>query len=161
MDGDKMKKENGFTLIEVMVAMVVLLIGILGVMVMQYNSIIGNSTSMGLRVATSLTTGMMEQLQGTPYNNLANGSDIPYNYADPASNIASRAGVVYTRSWWVLPGCSELGATVNLCTPALVPACAAVPDAAVATSVAAIRVRTCWTDKNGINRSVEIDSLVI
>jgi type IV pilus assembly protein PilV len=158
--------DNGFSLVEVMIAMVVLLVGMLGVMGMQYYSIGGNASSRELRVATSLSQEMIEQLRGTPYANLvtvATGTDNPLDIdADDAPTVtATSGGVNYTRSWWIVAGCTELADNGIMCIPGggATPACNTIPDGAVASPASAIRARTCWTDRDGVDHSVTLDSV--
>ena len=56
---------HGFTLVEVMISMVVLLIGMLGVMGMQYYAIGGNASSRELGMATNLSVEVIERLKST------------------------------------------------------------------------------------------------
>jgi len=162
MDGGKMKQgragQNGFTLVEVLVALVVLISGMLGVMGMQYMSVQGNATSRNMRVATNLGQMQMEMLQATPFNNLAQGND------SPVLDNSTSGGVVFQRIWWVQPNCSVLALGINdandnpadPCNPALLGTdiCVVDPDPAAAAPVSAIRVRTCWTDRFGNAHSV-------
>jgi prepilin-type N-terminal cleavage/methylation domain-containing protein len=159
MDGDKMRNNNGFTLIETMVAMTVLLIGILGVMGMQYYAITGNASSRELRVATTLTSELLVQLIGTPYTNMVamgDGTEPSVTAADYGGNdfsfTAATGGMVFTRSWWIEGGCSAMSAVVDDQCGANGnnPTCAAVTTA----PISMIRARTCWTDKNGTDHSV-------
>ena len=39
------------------------------------------------------------------------------------------------------------------------PACNTTPDGAVASPASAIRARTCWTDRDGTDHSVTLDSV--
>lgn len=159
-----LNSEKGFTLVEVMIAMVTLLIGILGVMIMQYMAVRGNTTSREVRTATSLAVDMLEQLEGTPYPSLSNtqkGSDIPFTIPDPASVTATRGGITYTRAWWFVADCVTLGGNGITCSTAAAndPGCIEDPDPAVATPIAAIRARTCWIDsRDGLPHSVTIDT---
>ena len=141
--------EKGFSLIEVMIALVVLLVGMLGIMGMQYYAVSGNATSRELRLATNLGQDMIESLQTMPYATVtANVSSTD----SPDTDVALTGGVVFTRRWWVHENCIALdvsGAT-NICTNT-VPTC---PDstpggAGVSVPVSAIRTRVCWTDKSG------------
>jgi prepilin-type N-terminal cleavage/methylation domain-containing protein len=159
MDGGKMRNNNGFTLIEAMVAMTVLLIGILGVMAMQYYAIAGNASSRELRVATSLTSELLNQLIGTPYTNmvaLGDGTEPSVTAADYGNNdfsfTAATGGVIFTRSWWIEGSCTAMSPVVDdLCGAAgNNPTCAAVTTA----PISMIRARTCWSDKNGTAHSV-------
>lgn len=145
--------QRGFTLVEVMIAMVILLIGMLGVMGMQYYAVSGNTSSREMRVATSLSQQVIEQFKATPYANL--GAFAP----DPIpANIALSGGVNYVRSWWVVPDCVGLNPGGNACA-GVAPACASNPDGAPNIQVSAVRAQTCWTDKDGVNHSVTLDSL--
>ena len=63
MDGVEMRRDNsekGFSLVEVMIALVILLVGMLGIMGMQYYAVSGNATSRELRQATNLGQDMIE-----------------------------------------------------------------------------------------------------
>ena len=146
-----MRHENGFTLIEVMIAMTVLLIGMLGVMSMQYYAIAGNASSRELRIATTLSTEMIEQLRGTPFNNMVSGTGTP-----PVSTTET-GGIIFTRTWWVVTNCSQLNANGNTCTPGIVPLCLLTPGATATTRVRALRARTCWTDKYGVTHSATMN----
>ena len=144
-------KDNGFTLIEVMIALVIMLIGMLGVMGMQYYAVTGNTSSREMRIATSLSQDLIEQLKTTPYDNLNAGTDVP------ASNITISGNVQFQRAWTVAANCIALAADAGTCPPASV--CASIPDGSTASAVSAIRTRTCWTDKNGTSYSVTLDTL--
>lgn len=149
---------NGFTLIEVMIAFVVLLFGMLGIIGMQYYSVTGNAASRELRIATNRAEELIEQLKSTPYANIASGTD------DPAEDAVISGNVNYTRAWWVIGDCVSLefqgGNDDGTCNPALAVACTQDPDAASVVPVSVIRARTCWTDvKTGVNHSVTLDSM--
>jgi prepilin-type N-terminal cleavage/methylation domain-containing protein len=60
--------QNGFTLIEALVAMVVLTIGILSLYTMQVTAVNGNTTANRLSVATTVATNCYERLWSIPYN---------------------------------------------------------------------------------------------
>jgi type IV pilus assembly protein PilV len=63
--------QGGFTVIEVMIAITILAIGLLGIASMQMNAIRGNSLSDCITCALALAEDKMEELMGI-------------NYADPA-----------------------------------------------------------------------------
>jgi len=168
MDGNKMKNnekhfgttkknlclDNGFTLVEVMIAMTVLLIGMLAVLSMQYYAINGNASSREVRMATNLSSEVIEQLKSTPYANLSM-TPVP-----PPTGTAISGGVNFTRASWVIPDCVAINfnADNNTCV-GLVPSCTEDPDTTITVPVSAVRVRTCWTDKDGLPHSVTLDSI--
>ncbi|MBC8551151.1 MAG: prepilin-type N-terminal cleavage/methylation domain-containing protein [Candidatus Brocadiales bacterium] len=61
--------EQGFTLIEVLIAVVIFTVGILSVNVMQLTSIKGNSTANNISEATRWGVDKMEQFLAMDYNN--------------------------------------------------------------------------------------------
>jgi prepilin-type N-terminal cleavage/methylation domain-containing protein len=153
-DDGQRTTDHGFTLVEVMIAMVVLLIGMLGVMGMQYYAIGGNTASRELRMATNLSVEMIEQLKSTPYASLVSSGDSP-----PVGTSIS-GGVTFARAWWTVPDCIAINFPGDDSTCAgLATACTSDPDATMAVPVSAIRVRTCWTDKDGLPHSVTLDSI--
>ena len=62
--------QKGFTLIEVMIAMLVLSIGILGVATMQVTAIKGNSFSIGLTEAATFAQNKVEELAVLAYDDV-------------------------------------------------------------------------------------------
>jgi type IV pilus assembly protein PilV len=59
--------QNGFTVIEVMIAITILAIGLLGIASMQMNAIRGNSLSDNITCALALAEDKMEALMGLDY----------------------------------------------------------------------------------------------
>ena len=153
-----MRTQKGFTLVEIMIALVVLLVGMLGVMSMQYLAVGGNASSRELRVATSLSQEFVEQLKATPYADLASGANTD---PVPVAETTISGGIDYTMRWWIIGNCIALSLTDDddTCDPGLAAVCSADPDNTIVVPSSAIRVRTCWTDKNGSTRSVTIDAL--
>ncbi len=76
-----LNNQNGFTLIEVIVALFILTIGILGVATMQVASINGNSSASELSEAAAWGGDTLETLMGRPYNDdaLRDLSDVGAN----------------------------------------------------------------------------------
>jgi len=148
-------RQKGFTLIEMMITLVILLIGMLGVISMQYYAIGGNVFGREMRIATGLCQQVVEQIKFTPYNNLASGTD------NIQADTTLTAGVNFTRTWWVVNDCVALSLTNDddSCNPALSAVCNVDPDGALNVAVSAVRVRTCWTDpKTGVTHSVTLDT---
>ena len=73
---------GGFTLVEVLMAMTILTIGLLGVAKMQISAIHGNYTSSTTTVALTLAEQKMESLMSTSY------SDASLNNTDTANDAA-------------------------------------------------------------------------
>ena len=71
-------KQNGFTLIEVLIGLIILAIGILAVAGMQITSIIGTSFSNNLSQASVVAQDRIEFLKGLPLND-AQLNDGTYN----------------------------------------------------------------------------------
>ncbi len=61
-------KKNGFTLIEIMIAITVLAIGILGIAKMQLSAVKGNSYANGLTEATAFAQNKIEELAALAYD---------------------------------------------------------------------------------------------
>jgi type IV pilus assembly protein PilV len=148
---------SGFSLIEVMIALVVLLVGMLGVISMQYYAVGGNKSSRELRVATNMSGDLIEVMKTTDYASIAASNDAPLAVGEASLS----GGVNFTRRWWVIANCASLNANGNTCANAPNPACATIPDGAFPINSSAIRARTCWVDKNGVNHSVTFDTVRI
>ncbi len=114
--------QKGFTLIEVLIAMTILAIGLLGVALMQVTSISGNTFSREMSVATELGQDMLEKLRTYEYTSTATdnallGGNHPDN-TDVADGLAVGVGnaniidergltvgpLIYTRTWTVTDG---------------------------------------------------------
>ena len=117
-----LNSKKGFTLIEVLIALTILAIGLLGVALMQVTSISGNTFSREMSVATELGQDMLEQLRTLRYtssttDNALLGGNHPDN-TDVADGLAVGVGnaniidergltvgpLIYTRTWRVTDG---------------------------------------------------------
>ena len=103
------KRREGFTLIENLVAIVLIATGILGFSINTIGVIRGNYISHNVTIATNLAQDKMEELIGQ--TNPADGSDGPLN----SQGLASPSG--FDRSWEVIPdpgkpGLSQIDVTV-------------------------------------------------
>jgi len=88
---------GGFTLIEVLIAMAIFAIGILGVATMQISSTNGNTSARKHSEASEFAQGQVELLMATPFASLANGTRTANGYAiawvvDPDSNAVDING---------------------------------------------------------------------
>lgn len=100
-----LRGERGFTLIEVMIAILVLAIGILGIAKMQISAIKGNSFGSGLTEATSFSQNKMEELASLAYTDLndvdgdgTSGLDDTVN-PDGSQTVSGATGIQYEISW--------------------------------------------------------------
>ena len=91
-----MNNEDGFTLIEALIALFVLTIGVLGMMTLQTTAIRGNYRASSMTIASSIATDQLERLRTLPFNaaNL-NSTNSPYTITDPVTG--------YTVTWTVQP----------------------------------------------------------
>ena len=90
MSGGAGKNENGFTLIETLIAMVILSIALLGIAQMQISAMQGNRSSYDMTEASALGSDMIEQMV------LQNWKD-PTTVACPATDTVVRSNITYTR----------------------------------------------------------------
>jgi type IV pilus assembly protein PilV len=82
------KENTGFTLIEVLIAMVIFSIGILGVAALQSGSIRGNTSARGVTDIALIATDRLEMLRSLPYDDpaLAAGVYVLNQVADRVDN---------------------------------------------------------------------------
>jgi type IV pilus assembly protein PilV len=78
---------KGFTLVEILVAIGIIAIALLGLISVSTTVIKGNTFSKTMTAATTLANDKMEQLKKTGYASLASGADA--------------AQSIYTRTWTV------------------------------------------------------------
>jgi prepilin-type N-terminal cleavage/methylation domain-containing protein len=90
----KTRTENGFTLIEVLIAMAIFSIGILGVATMQMTSTNGNTAAGKVTANSFVAESQVERLMGLAYGNpvdLSNGTHIPAQDVDGVDNDSDGA----------------------------------------------------------------------
>jgi len=171
--------EKGLTLIEVMVAIVVLAIGLIGVALMQYMAVAGNSFGREMQIATELGQELLEKVKSNPVRNtLGNVNNIfqtgshptaadiavdatlqnPVGSGEPNYDPVTRAGGInFTRVWWVVDTCRNINVALNPNDPCNTGSAVTCPDAM--TNMRAVAVRVCWVDKNGGNHSVTLNGV--
>jgi type IV pilus assembly protein PilV len=89
----KLKKEEGFTLIEVLIALTVFAVGLLGVAAMQTSAIKVNSTAGKLTNLSTWGMDKIEELSALPYSD---------PLLDSAGNPHQEVSGDYTISWTVI-----------------------------------------------------------
>ena len=90
--------ERGFTVVEVLIALLVLLIGMAGILSMQFTSVRANAFSRHATEASILAEDKMEDLRTTPTTALVSDGDT----VDARGNFDPQG--FYARDWEVLPG---------------------------------------------------------
>lgn len=80
----------GFTLIEVLIALTILSIGLLGVAIMQVTSISGNTFSREMNVATGLAQDMLEKLRTLTYTDTTTDPALTAGAAHPVAADVNR-----------------------------------------------------------------------
>jgi len=100
----KLKKEDGFTLIEVLVAITIFAVGLLAVAAMQNSAILMNSNAGKLTNLSTLGMDQIEKLSSLPY------ADPSLN---PAGNPYQSVSGDYTISYTVTPD-NPLPNTMNI-----------------------------------------------
>lgn len=93
----KSGKASGFTLLEVLIAVMIIGVGFMAAASMQGTSVSGNSRSAYMTAATYLAEDKLEELRNTDYMAITQAGS-------PENNIdeLGAAGGIYSRSWTVV-----------------------------------------------------------
>jgi prepilin-type N-terminal cleavage/methylation domain-containing protein len=91
-----LKNNQGFTLVEFLIATVILTFGLLALINLQLTSIQGNSDSKEMTRAIFLAEKKMEQLKNTPYGSLSIGTT--QDASNPMNGLGQSGGI-FNRSW--------------------------------------------------------------
>jgi len=96
LQGLLVKRSEGFTLLEVMIALVIMAVGLLGLAALQLVAVKSNAFSSEMTYATMLAQQHAEVLKGLPFTDtkLTPGSH---------TELGSSKGVQYTVTWNVTP----------------------------------------------------------
>ena len=87
------KTSKGFTLLEMLIAMTILSVALLGLGQMMLLSIRGTSFGNKVTEATTFAQDKMEELRTVDWNGLQDGND----------TISGSQGIQYQRTWTVVP----------------------------------------------------------
>jgi type IV pilus assembly protein PilV len=93
-----LKNKQGFSLVEFLIATIILSVGLLALINLQWTSIRGNSDSKEMTNAIFLAETRMEQLKNIPYASLVIGTT-----QDPNNpmNSQGQSGGIFSRSWTI------------------------------------------------------------
>jgi prepilin-type N-terminal cleavage/methylation domain-containing protein len=100
---------KGFSLVEVLIALVILSICLLGMASLMATTTNNNSYGGHLTEAATLAQDKLEQLRGTP------SGMMPVNATITDSPVGS-TGITYNRSWVAVPDIPPPGNTINVVT---------------------------------------------
>jgi type II secretion system protein I len=95
MNGQFMSSKKGFTLIEVIIAIFLLAVALLGLVSVTTTVIKGNSFSQTLTMATTLAADKMEELKTSSYDALTTE---PPDYASSDGTVSTAGNAYYTRT---------------------------------------------------------------
>ena len=109
----KLRKKDGFTLIEVLVALTIFAVGLLAVAAMENSAILMNSTAGKLTNLSTCGMDKIEELSALPYTDpwLQAAGNPPGN--DSAGNTHQEISADYTISWTVIDN-NPLPSTKNI-----------------------------------------------
>lgn len=99
-----LRKPKGFSLIEVLIALLILSVTLLGLASLMATTIKYNSFGGHMTEATNFAQDRLEQLKTTPWKTLASGFD----------QMTGSTGIVYSRNWKVVPNPDDTLRTVTI-----------------------------------------------
>jgi len=146
------KSKNGFGLLELLIAMAILAIGMLGIMKLQMQSGLGNASSRHNSAAVNLARSKMEELKRIGAYSVQNGAIAGLNDTDTTNDLANWSspdftegpfnesadagggGKIFTRSWNVVHNFPVTGFKT-------------------------IRIRVSWTNQ-GVEKHVDLETQI-
>jgi len=104
-----LKRSKGFSLIEVLVALVILAIALLALAGLMVTTTKNNSWGGHLTEAATFAQDKLEQLRATPFGMIALNTT-------QTDNPVGSTGITYTRSWVAVPNIPPPGNTLDVIT---------------------------------------------
>ncbi len=112
----KANKESGFTLLEIIVAIVLITVALIGLASVTTTVIKGNLFNKTLSMATTLAKDKMEELKVASFGSLPSTTTTDYATAEGAVQ-AGASGAYYTRTWVATGTASLKTITVTVTWP--------------------------------------------
>jgi len=117
MAGCKLRRREGFSLIEVLVALAILAVGLLGLAMFQITAIKGNAIASKWTVATELAQDRLERFRHVGWDNIVSSNAGGFTTGPPAQPLYAGLpgaagdttivrGTPYYRVWYVNPATS-------------------------------------------------------
>ena len=98
------RKSEGFTIIEVLIAIIILSVALLALAGLVTTTTKNNSWGAHMTEAATFAQDRLEELRATPWTMITTGSD----------TRQGATGIVYTRSWEVVPNTTDTLRTVAI-----------------------------------------------
>jgi len=98
------RKSEGFSLIEVLIAIIILSVSLLALAGLMATTTKNNSSGSHMTEAATFAQDRLEELRTTPWTMITTGSD----------TRQGATGIVYTRSWEVVPNTADTLRTVAI-----------------------------------------------
>jgi len=99
-------KPKGFSLIEVLIALVILSISLLGIASLMATTTRYNSSAGHMTEAATFAQDMLEQLRVTPWANVVTNPN--------PDTITGATGITYSRTWTVAPNADDSLRTITV-----------------------------------------------
>jgi prepilin-type N-terminal cleavage/methylation domain-containing protein len=130
-------KQDGFSLIENMIALLILLVMLLGVAASMSSAIQTNRQARRLTAAIYLAQDQIERLRGMDYAALANGNDGPLSEAGQSTGT----GLIFNRTWTVTNNTGS-------------------PSGAPPSQTKNVAVVVQWTEKDSTSHQVQLQTIM-
>jgi type IV pilus assembly protein PilV len=99
------KNQSGFSMLELLIALIVLSVGLLALAGLQQTAIESNAASQHLTSATFLAEAKLNELKRGGYASLSDGT---FNDANNPVDEQGQAGGIFTRAWTISPFAADV-----------------------------------------------------